>query len=120
MLKIMIVAVVLSVYDGDTFKVAAEVWPDVMIEASVRVLGIDTPEMAGRCESERVGAVKAKIRTADLVRDGVVLSDISHDKYAGRVLAQVLLPDGSSLADILIEEGLARPYDGGRRESWCP
>ena len=40
-------------------------------------------------------------------------------KYAGRVVADVTLEDGRSLADILITADLARPYDGGTREGWC-
>jgi len=27
--------------------------------------------------------------------------------------------DGVNLADSLISNGLARPYDGGKRDGWC-
>ena len=39
-------------------------------------------------------------------------------KYGRRVIADVVL-DGKSLAAILIERGLGRPYGGGRRKGWC-
>ncbi len=35
------------------------------------------------------------------------------------VVVVVLLPDGRSLAALLITEGLAPEYHGGRREGWC-
>ncbi len=37
----------------------------------------------------------------------------------GRVIADVFTEDGRRLADVLIEAGLARPYDGSEREGWC-
>ena len=36
-------------------------------------------------------------------------------KYAGRVVARVVV-DGEDLAEELIAAGLARAYDGGRRQ----
>jgi endonuclease YncB( thermonuclease family) len=39
------------------------------------------------------------------------------DRY-GRTLA-VVLADGRDVAEVLIGEGLAREYHGGRREGWC-
>ena len=32
----------------------------------------------------------------------------------------IRLEDGRDLAEILIETGHGRPYDGGPRETWCP
>ncbi|MEP5376010.1 MAG: thermonuclease family protein, partial [Hyphomicrobiales bacterium] len=39
------------------------------------------------------------------------------DKY-GRHLGKVFVR-GQNLGEILISEGLARPYSGGRRKGWC-
>jgi len=36
-----------------------------------------------------------------------------------RVDAYVVLRDGRDLGDALVSAGLARPYDGGHRQSWC-
>ena len=49
----------------------------------------------------------------------VELSQIDDDKYLGRIDARVALPDGRDVSEIMIHEKLARPYDGGARQSWC-
>ena len=57
---------------------------------------------------------------ADIFRDAerVDLKNIERGKYF-RIVADVIV-DGESLADILIETGLAVPYDGGTKgKDWC-
>ena len=49
-----------------------------------------------------------------------MLRNIHYGKYAGRVLARVETSDGEDLNTLLLEAGLARVYDGGKRRSWCP
>ena len=107
-------------YDGDTLTVDAHPWPGITIRTSVRLDRIDTPESGWRakCELERELAKKAKARLQELVSDGITLTNIRLGKYAGRVLADVITPSGN-VADILIAEGHGRPYDGGKRGSWC-
>jgi endonuclease YncB( thermonuclease family) len=39
------------------------------------------------------------------------------DRY-GRKL-RVVERDGESLGDMLVQQGLARPYGGGKRAPWC-
>ena len=111
---------VLSVYDGDTMTVRAHVWPDLAMTVSVRVDGVDTPEIAGACSAEKSAAVRARDFVRGVAGDRVFLLDVHHGKYAGRVVARVRLADGRDLADVLIAEGYGRAYDGGRRDSWCP
>ena len=53
-------------------------------------------------------------------RSTVLLRDITHDKFGGRVRAKVVLADGTDIADALIREGHARRYVGGARQPWCP
>jgi endonuclease YncB( thermonuclease family) len=113
-------ATVLSVYDGDTFTARAKIWPSVEVETSVRVDGVDTPELRGKCPKEVALARAARDRVKELTAEGVILTRIRHGKYAGRVVARVLLPDGSDLAVLLVKEGFGREYHGGKRESWCP
>ena len=36
-----------------------------------------------------------------------------------RLLAEVVLPDGTNLATELVKLDLARPYDGKTKQSWC-
>ena len=40
-----VAAKVIKVYDGDTFTVEAYPWPGITAKASVRVNGVDTPEI---------------------------------------------------------------------------
>lgn len=43
-------ALVVDAYDGDTLTVEAAVWPDWTWNGSVRVLGVNTPEIRGECD----------------------------------------------------------------------
>lgn len=113
-------ALVLAVTDGDTFRARVEVWPSVDVVTAVRIRGIDTPELRGKCASERERAIAARERTRALLGSGDVhLFHVEHDKYAGRVDADVKA-GGVDVAAKLISEGLARPYTGGTRAGWCP
>jgi len=112
-------ALVLSVTDGDTFRVRIPVWDNVEVVTAVRIRGIDTPEIKGKCPAEKAMALEAKARLTALLNGPVQLLHVDPDKYAGRVDADVLV-DGKSVAAVLIAEGLARPYTGGARQGWCP
>ncbi len=100
------------VVDGDTIVLADD--------RTVRVMGIDTPEIRGQCQSERDRAQTAKIRMMELVARGVRL-EVSRDRDRyGRTLARVFDNRGRDIGQILISEGLARPYNGrGQRGGWC-
>lgn len=111
---------VVSVYDGDTFKVNVDGWPDVVgRNISVRVAGIDTPEMRGKCEYEKQLAREAKQFAADRLMGAemVRLVNIKRGKYFR--LVAVVYVDGVSLGEALIKQGLAVRYDGGTRVGWC-
>ena len=47
------------------------------------------------------------------------LIGVKDDKFGGRVDAGILLADGRDFARAMMDAGHARPYAGGRRESWC-
>ena len=112
-------ALVLSVTDGDTFRARIPVWEDVDVVTAVRIRGIDTPEIRGKCPAEKAAALAAKERLTALLNGSVQLLHVEPDKFAGRVDADVTV-DGKPVAAILIAEGLARPYTGGARQGWCP
>ncbi len=115
-----VVARVLAVVDGDTLVVRARIWLGQALDTKVRLAGVDAPELNGRCEAERRRAAAARSLVRELVAGGeVVLKDIQFGKYAGRVVARVETPAGRDLGQALLAAGLARPYRGGRRESWC-
>lgn len=111
------------VIDGDTVEISVP-WipPPLPPKLSIRVLGVDTPEKAPRaqCEAEAKKAAEASAftKSAVAVAQTVEIEIKTWDKYGGRVLGHVLL-DGHSLSDMLIEAGLARPYTGEAKTSWC-
>ena len=114
------VATFIACYDGDTCKMRVEIWPDITVETSVRLRGIDAPEIAGKCATEKVLARAARDDLSALLANAVTitLTNVEADKYGGRVLADVR-SDGIQVGVLLIEAGLARPYAGGRRQPWC-
>lgn len=113
------VSQVLGVHDADTFRVNIQDWPAIVGRGiSVRVAGIDAPELRGRCAEEIARAQAARQFAADRLAAGTVeLKHIRRDKYF-RLLAEVWI-GGESLGDALIQAGLARPYDGGTKQGWC-
>jgi micrococcal nuclease len=99
--------------DGDTIRSPAGI--------RYRLLGLDAPETAlAQCVEELDLGTKAKRRLQELIDTGAarLIESGRIDKY-GRTLATLYVA-GTDAALILIAEGLARPYAGGRRESWCP
>ncbi|MBX3529336.1 MAG: thermonuclease family protein [Rhizobiaceae bacterium] len=115
-----VTATVEKVIDGDTLVVRAAVWPGHSVRVSVRLRGIDAPEMKSRCATERAAARRAKEALAALVgKNPVVLTVITGDKYFGRVLADVAASTGMPLAESMLGRKLVRPYRGGRRTAYC-
>ena len=111
------------VIDGDTVEIAVDFLPSPLPpRLSIRVMGIDTPEKAPRaqCDSEAALARKASAFTKDAVANALEVDVVilKWDKYGGRVLGEVYL-DHQSLAQSLISAGLARPYKGEAKSSWC-
>ena len=112
-------ATVLRVIDGDTIEVAAHVWLDIEVTTRVRLKGIDAPELTAPCAEGRAKALAALALVRRIVGDGpVLLAAIQPGKYGGRVVARVTA-GGADLAQALLAAGLARPYGGGKRRSWC-
>jgi endonuclease YncB( thermonuclease family) len=111
---------VLQVLDGDTVAVRLHVWIGQDIETHVRINGIDTPEIHGKCEEERSLAQKARSELSGLVSDRKIeLTNIRLEKYAGRVLADAKTEDGLDIGKHLISKGVARAYQGEKRKPWC-
>jgi micrococcal nuclease len=115
-----IVSKVISVYDGDTFRVDIDSLPPIVGKnIPIRLNGVDTPEIQGKCQYEKDLALKAR----DFVRNKLAnakeikLTNLQRGKYF-RVVANVLL-DGVSLEQDLLENKLAYKYSGGSKSSWC-
>ena len=114
------VARVVNVYDGDTLRVDIPDWPPVIGQnMPIRVRGIDTPEIRGKCQDEKRQAYAARNYVRDRVGQAhtIELRNIERGKYF-RLVADVYL-DGVLLANELTAAGLARNYDGGTRSPWC-
>ena len=115
-----IVSRVISVYDGDTFRVDIDSFPPIVGKnIPIRLNGVDTPEIRGKCKYEKDLAIKAR----DFVRNKLAnakeikLNNLQRGKYF-RVVANVLV-DGVSLEQELLENELAYNYSGGKKSSWC-
>ncbi len=113
-------ALVVDVIDGDTVLVRARIWLGQEVETRVRLDGVDTPELRGKCAAARRLAREARAFVQARVGGRrVLLRDIQYGKYAGRVVARIQAPDGEDLTEALIEAGLGHAYDGARRAPWC-
>jgi endonuclease YncB( thermonuclease family) len=100
------------VIDGDTIEAPYGV--------KYRLLRYDTPETYfSKCDEELALGRKATERLKELLASGEVriIETGKTGKY-GRSLAYLHV-NGRDVGKIMIGEGLARPYDGGRREGWC-
>lgn len=112
-------AVVERVVDGDTIDVRARIWLGQSLTVRVRIDGVDTPEMRSECADERRLAIAARDFLARrLLNKEIVLLRVVYDKFGGRVRADINDSDGD-IAKALLNAGLARPYNGERREPWC-
>lgn len=109
-------------YDGDTvtFEIP-NVHPIIGRNISVRVFGIDTPEMKGKapCEKDRAKEAKEVVKNLLVKAKRIDLRNIQRDKYF-RILADIEA-DGVSISQKLVNQKLAYPYDGGTKSkvNWC-
>lgn len=113
---------VVKVHDGDTFLINITGCPDVLcLHVPVRMSGIDAPEMRGKCQKEKAGALVAKdflVRKLSSASPGTIeLRNVSRDKYF-RINADVWV-GGVNIGQEMISKGIARPYNGGKRGGWC-
>ena len=115
-----IVSKVISVYDGDTFRVNIDSLPPIVGKnIPIRVNGVDTPEIRGKCQYEKNLALEARdfVRAKLSNAKEIKLTNLQRGKYF-RVVANVLV-DGVSLEQELLDNKLAYEYDGGKKLSWC-
>jgi endonuclease YncB( thermonuclease family) len=113
---------VIKVYDGDTITIASKLPYDAspLYRLSVRLNGIDTPEIKGKTTDEKQVAKEARDALAGLIMNKVVkLENIQSEKY-GRILADVYL-GYLHINQWMIDNRYAVAYDGGtkqRPENW--
>jgi endonuclease YncB( thermonuclease family) len=108
---------VIKVYDGDTITIASRI-PNSnlpMYRFSVRLSGIDSAEIKGHTEAEKIEAKKARDALNGLIYGKIVhLENVTTEKY-GRILADVYL-DNLHINQWMLNNNYAVPYDGGKKE----
>ena len=108
-----------DVIDGDTFRARVHIWLGQSVTVKVRLKGVDTPEMNGKCAAEKKLARQAKAFAEKWLKDNQVqLVNVHYGTYAGRVLATTMDKKGATLSAALLSEKLAKPYRG-RKVKWC-
>ena len=108
---------VVKVYDGDTFTLASKL-PNTdgpVYRFSVRLNGIDAPEIKGKTTAEKELAKKSRHALSTLIMNKIVtLKNISIEKY-GRILADVYVGN-MLLNEYMLDNNYAVKYDGGTKK----
>lgn len=113
---------VIKVYDGDTITIASKLPYDSspLYRFSVRLNGIDAPEIKGKTDDEKTAAKASQKALEDLIlHKNVTLENIGTEKY-GRILADVFYNE-INLNQWMLKNHYAVEYDGGTKkipESW--
>lgn len=106
-------AVIVDIVDADTVRVDIDLGFDCNHKLTVRLEGIDAPEMRTAKGKE------AKAYLESIMPEGsqVTIQTFkdNREKY-GRYLAKLFVPGvAASVNDTLIAQGHAKAYDGGKR-----
>jgi len=117
-------AFVIKVYDGDTITVAASLPHDpkkTLYRFSVRLDGIDSPEMKGKTQQERDAAHSSQhVLETLILNKKVTLENRKTEKY-GRILATVYCRElgiKTSINQWMLDNSHAVPYDGGTKKKF--
>tara|TARA_R100000664_G_C2624822_1_gene57154 strand:- start:2 stop:361 length:360 start_codon:yes stop_codon:yes gene_type:complete len=109
------------VVDGDTVDVTIDCGFNMHVKERVRLKGINTPECRTRDLEEKARGLAAKARLTDILAswDNKMVIRTSIDKKGkfGRLLGELVSPDNweDNANKILLEEGHAVEYNGGKR-----
>jgi micrococcal nuclease len=114
----------LKVVDGDTIDAEIDLGFDIKVKKRVRFMGINAPESRTRNLEEKAKGLAAKDRVKQLLDgcENIQLKSHGIGKF-GRCLGEIMLDmvDGQekltlvSLNELLISEGHAIEYFGGKR-----
>jgi micrococcal nuclease len=114
----------LKVVDGDTIDAEIDLGFDVKVKKRVRFMGVNAPESRTRDLEEKARGLAAKNRVKQLLEGckNITLKSHGVGKF-GRCLGELHLDivDGQekltlvSLNELLINEGHATEYHGGKR-----
>lgn len=101
--------------DGDTLDISADLGFRISIRQTVRLYGLNAPEVRSRDREEKTRGLAALVFVCDLAPPGEMVRVRSHkdgEEKFGRWLAEVILADGRVVNDELVKAGHAVPYDG--------
>ena len=107
-----------KVIDGDTFDCIMDLGFDVLLEARVRMMGMDTPESRTRdLEEKKFGLLAKEYLTMKLEAEDIIVRtevDIEKGKF-GRILGWVWA-DGVNVNQQMIDENIAVAYHGQSKD----
>jgi micrococcal nuclease len=108
-------ATIERVVDGDTIDVTLDLGFDVRLHKQrCRLAGIDTPESRTRDLAEKKLGLAAKDRLIELCVGSITIKSFGKGKY-GRILAIPYTENNEDICQMLINEGHAVEYDGGKK-----
>ena len=103
------------VVDGDTVDVTLDLGFSVRLHKQrCRLAGIDTPESRTRNLDEKKLGLAAKERMKELCVGQFKIKSLGKGKY-GRILAIPYTEDGEDICQMMIDEGHAVEYWGGKK-----
>ena len=109
----------IKVVDGDTIDCWIDLGFKIRIKSRVRYMGLDTWESRTRDLEEKKKGLEAKAYTLEMLsRNDGKFKVKSHGvgKY-GRLLGEIFIEgEEKSLNELLIENGHAYQYDGGKKK----
>ena len=113
-------AKLIRVVDGDTCDALIDLGFDTWVKKRIRFKGVDTWECRTRDLDEKKKGLAAKAYTKDLLENSdegkFVLKSYGVGKY-GRVLADLFVKGhDKSVNDLLLENGHAYVYEGGKKK----
>ena len=107
-----------KIIDGDTFDCILDLGFDVLLEARVRMMGIDTPESRTRdLEEKKFGLLAKEYLIMKLeAEDLIVTTEVDNEKGKfGRILGWVWA-DGVNINQQMIDENMAVAYHGQSKD----
>jgi len=109
---------IVKIIDGDTFDCIMDLGFDVLLEARVRMMGIDTPESRTRdLEEKKFGLLAKEYLTEKLsTEDIIVTTEVDNEKGKfGRILGW-LWCNGVNINNQMIDEHMAVAYHGQSKD----
>ncbi len=124
---------IVSCYDADTCRVNLprsafnDDWAYELFghNIPIRVEGVDTPEIRGKCQKEKDLAYEARDLVRGLFENAQTITltiDDNLKEVRGKYFRIVgrLIADGQDISELLIQRQFAVSYDGGTKvKEWC-